>query len=165
VSSRAARGGPHGRSSLRTWLPVAVWLLLIALESTSAASADNTGSLLSGLFRMALPGRIGDQLFGLVHFLLRKGGHFFGYGIGGLLFFRALRRTAGHWSLALAAWSVVLTAVVAALDEYQQTFLPSRTGSLRDVLLDTCGAVCLLAVNLLWLWMRRRAAPPERQLA
>jgi VanZ family protein len=38
---------------------------------------------------------------------------------------------------------------VAILDEWHQTFLPSRTGSLRDVALDTMGAMVMQAVVLI----------------
>jgi VanZ family protein len=35
---------------------------------------------------------------------------------------------------------------VASLDEFHQTFLPNRTGSPWDVLLDCCGAMTLQLV-------------------
>jgi VanZ family protein len=35
-------------------------------------------------------------------------------------------------------------ALMASADEYHQTFLPNRTGSPWDVLLDCCGAIVLL---------------------
>jgi VanZ family protein len=41
------------------------------------------------------------------------------------------------------------TALVASADEWHQTFLPNRTGSPWDVLLDCCGAVAMeLAVYI-----------------
>ena len=45
-----------------------------------------------------------------------------------------------------------MTAAVASLDEWQQTFLPSRTGTFRDVLLDSFAALVaqiLIAIFLL----------------
>jgi VanZ family protein len=35
------------------------------------------------------------------------------------------------------------TGLLASADEYHQTFLPNRTGSPRDVLLDCCGAIVM----------------------
>ena len=35
----------------------------------------------------------------------------------------------------------MLTAVVASLDEWHQTFIPSRTGTIHDVILDTSAAI------------------------
>lgn len=37
--------------------------------------------------------------------------------------------------------AVVLTAVYAVSDEFHQTFVPGRSGELKDVLIDTSGAV------------------------
>ena len=132
---------------LRAWLPLAVWLVLIALESTSAASAENTGSWLRALASL-LPFDVTDPVFDLVHIALRKSGHFIGYGVLGLLFFRALTISLVRRAARLAAWSVLLTAVVASLDEFHQSYLPTRTASGFDVLLDTLGAACLLTIFL-----------------
>jgi VanZ family protein len=46
------------------------------------------------------------------------------------------------------------TLLVASADEFHQTFLPNRTGTGWDVLVDCSGA--LLLQWLVWLWMRKR---------
>jgi VanZ family protein len=41
-------------------------------------------------------------------------------------------------------WSTIAvlgTALVASLDEWHQSFIPSRTGRWQDVVLDTCAGV------------------------
>jgi VanZ family protein len=43
------------------------------------------------------------------------------------------------------------TSLIASLDEYHQTFLPNRTGSIWDVLLDCCGALTLQLIVYLYL--------------
>jgi VanZ family protein len=48
-----------------------------------------------------------------------------------------------------------MTALVACLDEWHQTYLPSRTGSLHDVILDSAAA--LVAQVVLYLILRRRS--------
>jgi VanZ family protein len=45
--------------------------------------------------------------------------------------------------------------LIASCDEFHQTFLPNRTGSPWDVLLDCCGG--LLVQLLLWFWMSSRS--------
>lgn len=152
------------KSLLWTWLPVALWLSIIAFESTDLMSSAKTGSMLylvlKGIFRHVDPHK-----FEVFHHILRKAGHFIGYAILGLLFFRALKRTflerahiadssqntappdpvAIRSLIQRAANIAVLnTAVVASLDELHQTYLPSRTGTLHDVVLDTMGAVLIL---------------------
>jgi VanZ family protein len=48
-----------------------------------------------------------------------------------------------------------MTALVACLDEWHQTYLPKRTGSLHDVLLDSTAA--LVAQVVLYLILRWRS--------
>ncbi|MGZ7103630.1 MAG: VanZ family protein [Candidatus Angelobacter sp.] len=45
------------------------------------------------------------------------------------------------------------------MDEFHQSFLPSRTSSLRDVLLDTIGVIFFQLAIGLWLgWREARRA-------
>jgi VanZ family protein len=82
-----------------------------------------------------------------------------GYGMLSLLLLRGWRATLGrvHTLLlrtALLSW--LGTACVAALDEWHQSFIPSRTGTVWDVALDTAAGVAFLVVAYLWL---RRSDP------
>ncbi|HKD02812.1 MAG TPA: VanZ family protein, partial [Terriglobales bacterium] len=52
-----------------------------------------------------------------------------------------------------------MTALVACLDEWHQTFLPSRTGTLHDVLLDSTAAFAAQLMIFLWFYVRRRGLP------
>ena len=91
----------------------------------------------------------------------RTSGHFLGYGILALLFFRAIRRTVALKTKSpivettrerLFRWAceaVFCTAIVAAADEWHQSFLPSRTGAVHDVVLDTAGAIVLLMLVMI----------------
>ena len=47
------------------------------------------------------------------------------------------------------------TALVASWDEWHQTFLPNRTGSPWDVLLDCCGALVMLLIVYVFLRVHR----------
>lgn len=157
--------GPVQRSSSawKAWIPALVWLGVIAIESTASLSSENTGRFLYPIFHF---------LFGLDpvrfitwHFLIRKTGHVVGYAILSLLLFRAWRATIvvkndPRWSLAWARAALGMTALVASLDEWHQTFLPSRTGTIHDVVLDT--AAGLGAQILLYLWFRgNKTGAPE----
>jgi VanZ family protein len=85
----------------------------------------------------------------LIHFFIRKGGHFLGYGIFSLLCFRAFWMefpcAASRWMRKLRAHglAILATFLVAGADEFHQSFLPNRTGQFSDVLLDCCGAAVL----------------------
>ena len=87
---------------------------------------------------------------------IRKSGHVFGYGLLSILFFRAWRETlpsltGARWMLRWSSIAVLGTAVVASLDEWHQSFIPSRTGTYKDVILDTsAGIAAQLALLLYW---------------
>jgi VanZ family protein len=135
-------------SSLRTWLPVAFWLGVIALESMVGSSA-NTGSILERVAHW-LFGNFSQSRFDLVHHIIRKTGHFLGYGILGYLWLRAFTRSLDHTSrLKCALLAIICTFVVASLDEWHQSFSPGRTATFRDVLLDTSGALVLISLAML----------------
>jgi VanZ family protein len=52
-----------------------------------------------------------------------------------------------------------MTALVASLDEWHQTFIPSRTGSVRDVILDSAAA--LVAQIAIFILVRGRQTPEK----
>jgi VanZ family protein len=148
--------GAHstGQSLWKAWLPAAVWLGIIALESTSALSSRNTGRILYPILHYLLG--VDPVRFLTWHFLFRKTGHVIGYGILSLLLFRAWKVTifvarSPRWSMVWARSALVMTTLVASLDEWHQSYLPSRTGSVRDVLLDSTAA--LVAQFLIFLWL------------
>jgi VanZ family protein len=79
-----------------------------------------------------------------IHHAIRKSGHFIGYGLLGLAWLRAWWMTLPRSVFLQDALLALLgTALTASADEYHQTFLPNRTGTPWDVLLDCCGALTL----------------------
>jgi VanZ family protein len=137
------------------WWPVAVGIALIATESTAAFGADRTSGPLRRIFE-AIFGPVNPAAWDEIHHIIRKSGHFIGYGGLGLTWLRA-------WWMSLPqlrSYSQVLlamlgTAVVASCDEWHQSFLPNRTASPLDVLLDCCGAAVMIAFVFLWLRLSR----------
>jgi VanZ family protein len=152
----------HGAPGVvSSWLPVAIGLLIIAIESTAEFSGQNTSSWLRPIFA-SLFGPITDAHWDAFHHLLRKSGHFVGYGTLGMTWMRAwlrvftplLQWTLVQWRIRAASLALFCTFLTASADEFHQTFLPNRTGLFSDVLLDTCGALLFtLIVALQW---RRR---------
>jgi VanZ family protein len=140
---------------LKTWIAAILWLIVISLESTNLGSSDNTSRILYPLLHF---------LFGMDrahfhhwHFFIRKGGHVFGYGLLSILLFRAWRETLPSienlkWTFRWATIAVLGTAFVASLDEWHQSFIPSRTGTPWDVLLDTCAAIAAQILLFLLYW-------------
>ena len=143
-------------SLLRAWWPATVWIGLIAIESTDYLSSENTSSVLYSILTR-LFGQINLYDFLVWHFYGRKAGHVIGYGMLCLLLWRGWRFTlarSSSWALRSAAFAWAGTALVASLDEWHQTFIPSRTGTIRDVILDSlAGLVFVLIAH--WLLRSR----------
>jgi VanZ family protein len=148
---------PERPTLLRAWWPVAVWVGVIAFESTDYLSSANTGSVLYSLVTRIF-GQVNLYDFLIWHYYLRKAGHVVGYGILCLLLLRGWRATL-HISrsfgliAALLSWSG--TALIASLDEWHQTFIPSRTGTIRDVILDSVAGLLFLVLAQVWLHRSR----------
>ena len=148
------------------WVPVAIAIAVICVESTDTFSAQNTSSWLRPIVQHFF-GVISDSRWDSFHHYLRKSGHFVGYGAVGFTFLRAWLQTLARrgpatsisWRLESSILAIFSTAIVASCDEFHQTFLPSRTGTPVDVLLDTTGACVLCLVVWLVCWTRR--APVE----
>lgn len=137
------------------WWPVAVGIGVIALESTVWFGSDHTSGPLRWLWEHVF-GSVSDRRWQILHHLIRKTGHFVGYGTMGLLWLRAWWMSLPRTRFLLDATLALLgTAIVASADEFHQSFLPNRTGVPSDVLLDCCGAVVLLLVIYLYLRLRK----------
>ena len=130
---------------------------MVLLASFDLFSARNTGSLLEAIVRTVF-GAMNPQTFATLHFLVRKSAHFTEYGILSLLWFRAWRGTRIGFAWQWAGLGVVIAMATAITDEVHQSFVPSRTGSAWDVLLDVTGA--LFAQLLLWIVIRVRRERP-----
>jgi VanZ family protein len=138
---------------LKAWIAAMLWLTLIAIESSALLSAHNTSRILYPLLHY-LFGLDWDR-FEVWHFYIRKGGHVVGYGTLSILLFRAWRATLPamsdvKWTLRWATIAILGTALVASLDEWHQSFIPSRTGTIRDVVLDTCAGIAAQFLVFLW---------------
>jgi VanZ family protein len=151
----------------RVWIPVLVWVGLIGLESSNSLSAANTASFLSWVLAIALPvdvfAKIDWVQISALNHALRTAGHLMGYGILSWLSFRAWRATladnsSAHHILRCAALALALTAAVAGLDELHQSVLPSRSGKITDVALDSAAAVAVQFLILVQ--SNRREATP-----
>jgi cytochrome b len=148
---------PSQTHILKTWIAAILWLILITLESSSLGSAANTSRFLYPLLHFLIG--LDPIRFLIWHVYIRKTGHFVGYFMLSLLLFRAWRATLAQsrafaWSIAWAGIALSMTALVASLDEWHQSYLPSRTGTVEDVFLDSFAA--LSAQFVIYLLLRNR---------
>jgi VanZ family protein len=136
-----------------------LWIGLIAIESTDTFSSEHTSQFLYPLLHFLMG--LDLARFEVVHHYIRKCGHFVGYFALSFFLFRAWRDTlrlpwAPRWALRWAAIAFFMSAMVASLDEWHQTFIPSRTGRVADVLLDSCAALTAQVLIFLFLTWRPR---------
>jgi VanZ family protein len=118
---------------------------VILFLSTDTASAEHTGEVLLPLLRWFLPWASPGDL-DAIHGLTRKGAHLTEYAILAALWYRAFtrgRQLASH----VAGWLAFgISLAWAALDEWHQALVPSRTSSVVDIGIDGAGAAVALAV-------------------
>ena len=138
---------------LKAWIAAILWLIVIAMESSAYFSAHNTSRILYPILHFLFG--LSRASFEPIHFYIRKGGHVFGYGLLSVLLFRAWRETLPalgnpNWTFRWANISVLGTALVASLDEWHQSYIPSRTGTVRDVILDTCAGIGAQVLLFFW---------------
>jgi len=138
---------------LKAWIAAILWLIVIAIESTSYLSAHNTSRILYPILHFLFS--MDWAHFDYWHFYIRKTGHVIGYATLSFLLFRAWRATlpvmsSARWTLRWATIAILGTALVASLDEWHQSFIPSRTGAVSDVVLDTCAGIAAQVLVFLW---------------
>ena len=160
-SSEAITAPPAGSGPWLRWLPVMVWAAFISWFSTGAFSAHSTNHYIDPILRL-LFGELTGAQFRFAHAVVRKSAHTHRvrdardpalpgddrcrrarHGVGG-----------GPRRAAVRAYACV--------DEFHQTFVPDRTGSPIDVLVDTSGASVATALIAWWRGMR---SPPDAERA
>jgi VanZ family protein len=130
--------------------PLLLWLTIIFLASTGTLSGSNTSRIIRPILQFLFPDA-SEAYLQLMHFKLRKLGHFFTYAVLGFLAARAfitssieLLRT--RWYLV----SFLLVAIYSLLDELHQSYVPSRTASIYDSFIDMAGGATALFMFFLW---------------
>lgn len=140
---------------LRWWWPAWGLMIVIFVISTDAGAMSHQSRILGPLLRwLGFGEATAIEIIGWV----RKCAHAGGYGLLAIAMWRGwmarpILRRGPAWPLRAAAVPLLLAALYACSDEWHQSFVPSRTGTVADVILDSAGAATgLLAF---WLWSGR----------
>ncbi len=146
----------NGASFSRNWWwrygPLLLWITLIFVGSTGILASSNTNGLVHTILH-ALSPQLSEERVQFWHYVIRKCGHFTEYAVLALLASRAFRSSpnrllASHYLLV----SFVLITCNALLDEFHQSFVPTRVASPYDSLIDISGG----AVALFLIYLRHR---------
>ena len=149
-----------GGSRFWRYAPLVLWAVLIFVGSSDVLSGAHTSIILRAV-RLLFPS-VRDESLAVFHLLVRKAGHLTEYAIFATFAARAFRTSSHdllrrHWF-----WVSLLLAIAYALtDEFHQSFVPSRTASIYDSLIDSVGALIALTI----IWFRQRKSAQNRRLA
>ena len=114
---------------IKFWGPAVLWMIIIfTLSSRPSVKVSDEGAL---------------------NFLFFKSLHVIEYAVLYLFNYRALKNTfvRDHQKWFMAAF--IITMLYAASDELHQLFVPTREGTVRDVIIDSIGA------SLIWLFLTK----------
>lgn len=145
------------------WLLLIIWMVIIFVFSSQNGeeSSGLSGRVTDTVIKMLKPGNA-EVMYDTVHYIVRKGAHFTEYAILGVL-----------WSLALhslpivrrhSLWiAFVASAAYAVFDEIHQSFVSGRTPAVKDVMIDSAGALFGIIVFgiITCLVLRRRRSGDE----
>lgn len=138
---------------IKYWMPTLLWMALIFCASADSHSSERTSRIIIPLLHWLFP-HLSPVRAEAIHHFIRKCAHFSEYAFFALLVRRtlthALCRGLSTWSWRLFGAVVGLVFLYASSDEFHQSFVPTRTPAIKDVMIDTAGGtVGLLAA---WLW-------------
>ena len=138
----------------RYWLPPLLWMAFIFPVGNRIGSSPFFYRLVVTVVAWVDP-QASLRTVEIIYIGLRKSFHFFEYGFLAVLFFRAIRQDVQEkWSRKWLFWSGTGAGVYACLDEFLQSFVPNRHGSVIDVSLDWLGIIFFLGM-LFWRYSRK----------
>ena len=120
-----------------------LWLMLVLFLGSSPFGPKQTQQHIVPALRTLAPWMASSGL-DAIHALLRKLSHLTEYAVLALLWLRAFRDKE-RFTLKRASWVTLAVCLACAIvDETHQASVPGRHGSLRDVALDSLGAVAMV---------------------
>ncbi len=147
------------RGAFMAYAPIVLWVCVIFYLSSPSGSMAETSRIIGPLLKFLVPS-ISDETVQDVHGYIRKAAHLTEYAILAFLTLLALSRSLIDRLYRFRfLLPIVFVALIASIDEFNQSFEASRTGSVRDVLLDITGGVLMIAL----LWLIKWPRPPKSQ--
>lgn len=138
------------------WTAAILWMMLIFYFSSQIA--DQSSELSTGVTQLIIEfinkilprANFNIETF---NYIVRKNAHFVVYLILGILVVNALKKS-GVVGYKGIFWALIICILYAISDEIHQLYVPGRAGQIKDVVIDSLGAMvgirlwCLAPPNL-----------------
>ncbi|ABR46681.1 VanZ family protein [Alkaliphilus metalliredigens QYMF] len=135
-----------------SWIAVLLWMgLIFYLSAQPATQSREVSEGVTEIFMQTVervaPDVAAELDIRMLNYLIRKNAHFFAYLTLGVLVLNGMRRSgvSGIRGIVIAFFICVLYAIS---DEVHQLYVPGRSGELRDVLIDSAGAMVGIGLYL-----------------
>lgn len=129
--------------------PILLWMAVVFVMSSRAGSTEHSVSIVETLIQRVSPTfrqTLTPYQIDCLDYGFRKTCHVTEYAILALLLLRGLNRGRGRLSVRAAAAALLISALYASTDEFHQRFVPLRTPSVEDVMIDSSGAAGALII-------------------
>jgi VanZ family protein len=143
------------------YAPLVLWAGLVLFLSTGQASMSNTSRFIRPFLEFLFP-NAPEEILLSYHGYIRKLAHITEYAILAFWAFRAFKNSS--IKLLHRFWFVfafIMTFLVASIDETNQSYTASRTGSIYDVMLDASGGLMMVIVCSIF-YFRKNNVPDNK---
>ena len=114
-----------GKKTILLWVAALIWMAVIFFFSSRPS--------------YSIPHFFPDYVF-----------HFLAYVLLAVLVFEALFSQEKEWPLvSVSTLAIIITVIYAATDEFHQFFIPTRTASISDWLVDSLAAFLVVALEVM----------------
>ncbi len=138
------------RGRISRYAPLFLWIGVIFFLSSKQGAMSETSLYIRPLLLFLFP-NAPEETLAIYHGYIRKFAHFAEYAALAFFAFRAFSSSSNKFLQKYRFFvSLILVFSIASLDEFNQSFLTSRTGSFWDVLLDTFGGLTILMILYFW---------------
>ncbi len=138
------------RGRIIRYAPLFLWISVIFFASSTAGASKNT-SIIIRPFLVWLFSEAPAATLDIYHDYVRKFAHFAEYAV--LAFFASRAFWDSSFQILRRFWFIygfLIVVLVAAIDEYNQSFNVLRTGSFYDTLIDASGGLTMILLLALY---------------
>lgn len=152
-------------------LALGLMIMIFCLSSQNAEiSSDTSGGLIRFAIGIVNPdfqelsATEQENIISSLQFFVRKSAHASAYMLLGLCLSGAALQLEGVKPVLRAVLGFIIAVLYSISDEIHQLFIPGRSGELRDVLIDSSGAVVgTLIIFVIWILIKNKNAIFKKQ--